>query len=65
MPFVFPTEKTVKSIELKSKDELFDMYMLEIWQYRKNSEWQIELVGWYIKSSDLANNFKDWLKKKS
>lgn len=59
---------TFKKQEIKkenlSKDELFEMYMIEIWQYRKNSEWQIELVGEYIKSNELSNRFKDWLKNK-
>lgn len=66
MPFVFPSSREEKksSLSTLSRDELFEVYMLEIGQYRKNSEGKIELVGWYIKSADLANNFKDWLKKK-
>ena len=60
----FTFKKQAIKKENLSKDELFEMYMIEIWQYRKNSEWQIELVGEYIKSNELSDRFKDWLKNK-
>ena len=45
-------------------DELFEMFMVEIGQYKRLPTWWIEWAWEYIKQSELSERFKDWLKKK-
>ncbi len=61
MWFTFKKQETKK--ENLSKDELFEIFMVEIWQYKVSDKW-IEIVGEYIKSNELSDRFKDWLKNK-
>lgn len=63
MPFIFQTKS--QSIETKSKEELFEIFMVEIGQYKRLDTWWFEISWDYIKQSDLSNKFKDWLSKKS
>lgn len=61
MAFILKKQEDKK--ENLSRDEWFERFMIEIGQYKKTDKW-IELVWFYIKSSELADRFKDWLKKK-
>lgn len=65
MPFIFPTKDTKVSVETRTKDELFEIFMIEIGQYKKTPEGNIEISGVYISSADLVVRFRDWLKKKT
>lgn len=64
MPFIFPTQPKASDRDWKSRDELFEMFMVEIGQYKRLPTWWIELVWAYVKQSELSERFKDWLKKK-
>lgn len=65
MPFIFPSSKEEKKSSSLSKDELFEIFMLEIGQYTRTSDWGVELTWPYMSIKDTTDKFKDWLKKKS
>lgn len=65
MPFIFPNKNEPSALSSKTKDELFEIYMLEIGQYTKDELGNIYITWPLIKSSTIAENFKDWMKKKN
>jgi len=62
MPFIKEKPKPINKYSALDKAELFNKFMVEIWQYKYSEDWELMLTWVYISSKDISGKFSDWKK---